>query len=324
MRIDAALAELRRDPAPQHRAQIALEAGRDAWRGSPGTEALLSELAEFGSGAPLGACPLLDSALADCAVAGDLLAGLFGAMLAVLRDHPLGHVPLRHQYAHGIAVLQLASAGRANLSLLCYEARGGQGATAAQTVCFVGGERHELCLAGAADVRFCEILREEPGRADLDCGLRRVSAGERLVFASARHTKIVETPRRRLVVLRLARDASRQVPAREYRLADGALVHVASGERAESRDEMAAAVLGAMGRSDAVPALAELARTGSAHLRWQALRQMLSLDSAAGFALLSEFASESEDPLAAPADALRSTLIERHPELARWSRPCPV
>ena len=61
---------------------------------------------------------------------------------------------------------------------------------------------------------------------------------------------------------------------------------------------------------------------GSDHFRWQALCQALALDTATGFETLAAIAGDTADALAAPAGALRASLIERHPSLARWSRPC--
>ena len=324
MRIDPVLAQLRRDPAPQLRAQAALEAIRDGWRAKPVVAKILAGLDAYGRGAPLGECAVLENTLADLEFAGEVLGALLEPLLAGLCAHPLGHVPLRHQHSAGLGVLQLAIAGRATLSLVIYEAQPAARRQDAQSVCFAGGERHELCMAGSAQVRLLEILREEPGRSDLDCVARTIGAGDRLVFAGARHTKLVDRPLGRLVILRLARSEVSPGPAREYRLADGALVHCASGDREESRTEMAIAVLGALRRRDAVPAIAAVACDGSDHLRWQALCQALALDTGAGFALLTGIAGDPADPLAVPAGALRATLIERHPELALWSRPCPV
>lgn len=324
MRIDPAIAELRRDPAPQQRAQAALERARDGWRVSPPIAALLAELRDYGAGAKFAACPVLARALGDFAFARDLVGRLMTALAAGVRAHPLGHVPLRHQYAQGLAVLQLAQAEGATLSLLCYEARAGA-VGLAETVCFAGGERHEVCLAGAAEARFFELLREEPQRAELACEARRIAPGDRHAFSGPRRTKIVDRPLGRMVMLRAARGDPAPAPAREYRIADGALVHCASGDRAESRDEMAAAVLGAMGRADAAPVLADIVRgPASAHLRWQALRQALALDTAIGVAVLTQVARDTADDLAPPAGALRASLLERHPALAEWSEPCPA
>lgn len=323
MRIDRALAELRRDPAPQLVAQAALEAARDAWRAEPAIATLFGELDRYGAGTILGDCPRLECALTDLNEARSVVGPLIARLVAGLASHPLAHAPLRHQYAQGLAVLQLAQAGRAALSLVCYEARPRSFEPAA-TVCFAGGERHELCMAGAAEARFFEVLREEPGRADLECEGRCLTAGDSLAFAGARHTKIVDRLQGRLVLLRLSRTEPEPQPAREYRIADGVLVHCATGDRAESRDEMAAAVLGAMGRRDAAPGLAGIAlAAGSSHLRWQMLCEALALDTAIGFAALTDIAADPADDLAPPAGALRASLVERHPQLARAAPRCP-
>lgn len=323
MRIDPVLAELRRDLAPQQRAQRRLEAIRDAWRDGPGAT-ILEELKRYGEGARLSDCPNLECAFSELARARELVDALCAPLLAGLARHPLGHVPLRHQYSPGLALLQLAAAGRAALSLLCYEASTAGAGRPTQTVCFTGGERSEICLAGAAEARIFEILREEPQRADIDCETIVLGAGDSLHFTGPRRAKIVDAPKGRLVVLRISRTEEQPESAREYRIANGELLHRASGDPAESRAEMAAAVLGAMGRTDALPALARLAGSGSEHLRWQAVRQALGLDSGAGFALLSEIATDPFDPLAAPAGALRASLIERHPEFAGGGDSCPA
>lgn len=313
MIVSPALARLRRDPAPQLAAQRAMEAARDAWLAEGEVAAVLAELARYGRGEPLAACPALAGTVTDFRRARAFADGFVARHLAGLRDHPFGHVTVRYQQSAGIAVLQLASSGQATLSLLTYTPAPGPEAT---TVCFTGGERHEICLAGAGDIRVLDILREEPGRAELAIDARRICAGDRLSLAGPHRTKRVDRPHGHLTVLRLARSAAEPVPAREYRIDDGTLVHVASGDRAESRDEMAAAVLGAMGRTDAVPAIAALTHAGSDHLRWQALCQTLALDTAAGFARLTALAEARGDSLHQPASALRAALIERHPQLA--------
>jgi hypothetical protein len=102
------------------------------------------------------------------------------------------------------------------------------------------------------------------------------------------------------------------------------LLHQAAGSPRDSRLELTAALLGRMGRSDAAPMLAAMAEERvSAHLRWQALRECLGLDSAAGFATLTLLAGRDDDPLAGPAAALRSQLLETYPQLAGIS-PCPA
>lgn len=320
MRIDPALAALRRDPAPQHLAQEALVACRDSWREGQLVARVLAELGAYGHEAALAECPAL-AALLDCRDhARAVLDGLFEPMSRALRAHPLGHVPLRHQYSSGIGVIQLATAGAATLSLVLYEHHPGR--PDARTVCFTSDERHELCLEGAAEGRVLTLLAQEHGGARLACASRRIVAGDRFAFTDGSQTKIVDRPTASLVILRLSRSKAIPGPAREFRIDTGALVHLASGDRAESRDEMAIAVLGAMGRSDALPLLAAVARQGTDHLRWQALCQALALDTAAGFALLGDLAGDPADTLAAPAGALRTSLIGRYPELANERTLC--
>lgn len=324
MRIDPVIAALRRDQAPQHRAQAALEKVRDGWRATARTGAVLAELEQYAAGVPLSENPVLDCLLGDSDEAREFVGALFAAFAQTLREHPLGHVPLRHQCGRGLAVLQLAAAGGAALSLIAYEGWPKR-ATAAATVCFAGGERHELCLAGTAEARFFEILSEGSRRAELACEVRRIAAGDALHVCGPRHARIIDCQRGCLVMLRLSRPDFAPLPAREFRISDGALVHSASGDRTESRDEMAAAVLGAMQRSDAAPVLAEIAQScASEHLRWQALCQALALDTAVGFAILTTIARDQADMLAGPARSLRKSLIVQHPALAEMGMPCPA
>jgi hypothetical protein len=88
---------------------------------------------------------------------------------------------------------------------------------------------------------------------------------------------------------------------------------------------MMLAVLGRMGRADAAPALAEMARDGCEHVRWQAVRECLALDTAEGFRTLAAIARDPADSLAAQAGTLRAQLLEAHPQLAILEeRPCPA
>jgi hypothetical protein len=126
------------------------------------------------------------------------------------------------------------------------------------------------------------------------------------------------------VLLKLQRLDGSGALSCEYALDDGRLVHQAAGTPRDSRLELTAALLGRMGRSDAAPLLAAMAEeAGSPHLRWQALRECLGLDSGTGFAALTAIARRSEDPLAVPAGALRAQLLEAYPQLAEVPA-CPA
>ena len=111
---------------------------------------------------------------------------------------------------------------------------------------------------------------------------------------------------------------------REYRLADGRLVHQAAGNPRDSRIELMMALLGRMDRADAAPLLAGIAQEqGSDALRWQALREALALDTLAGFQALTAIARSDDDALAPAAGTLRSQLVETYPQLA-GVEPCPA
>lgn len=323
MRIHPLVAGLRRDPAPQLCAQAALEDIRERWRKREETAAVLSDLARYGAGAEIADCPSLWRLLSDLSQARGLIDALVTAFARALRQHPLGHVPMRHHYGKGLAVLQLAEANGATLALYAYEVR--PSACAAQSVCFAGGDRHELCLAGAAQARVYRIAREGPDRAELSSEVRHIARGDCMESSGPRDTRILEALPGGVVLLRLSRPDAEPSPAREYRIDDGTLVHRASGDRRESRDEMAAAVLGAMRRADAAPVLAGMARAaGSEHLRWQALCHALALDTAAGFAALTGIAGDPADPVAPAARSLRATLVARHPVLSAEGARCPA
>ena len=123
-----------------------------------------------------------------------------------------------------------------------------------------------------------------------------------------------------IVSLRLQRRLPEAGPTREYALSDGVLVHQAAGTPQDSRTELMMALLGRMGRPDAAPVMAAIAREpGGMAVRWQALRECLSLDTAAGFAALCEVARGEEDELAPAAGALRSQLIESYPQLKEFA-----
>ena len=190
---------------------------------------------------------------------------------------------------------------------------------------FPDSEWDEIVLAGAADIALLEIRGERRDHAVIDSRCRTIGAGDRLSFAGAAKSRMVRRVHGRLLTLRLTRIAPRPRPTRQYDLATGRLVHRASGDRHESRDEMMMALLGRMRRKDAAPVLAALTRSGSDHLRWQALRECVALDSAAGFAALDRIATDPTDDLAPEAGALRARLVEAHPQLARWEPvPCPA
>lgn len=325
MHLHPQLRALRDDDAPQRAAQAALSAAMRAWREGPHGAALNEELAAFDKCGAVEDYPLLRA----CFVDGDetapvLVSGLVAAMANVLAIEPLGHVPMRHYTDGAVSTLLVASAGGTTLSLIAVDGRAHGQRPRPTAVSFADNECFEHVVAGSARGELIEIA---PAGADgvqliatelqLQAGtiMRRRSAVQALSFKSVAGV---------LVTLRMQRRPAVPQPTREYALADGRLLNQASGKARESRFELAAAVLGRMGRKDAAPLLAAMAQEqGNDSLRWQALRECLGLDTATGFAALCDLACDPADSLSGPAGALRAQLIERYPVLQEAAR-CPA
>ncbi|MBX7456795.1 hypothetical protein K3152_00900 [Qipengyuania sp. 1NDH17] len=320
MRIDPQLATLRGDPASQRAVQLRLEGIRDEWLAGEAAP-VRAALAEYGRGAKFAELEALRNLVEQQGEAHSFVDAMMRPMTAALAEAPLGQIPFRHQKSGHFSTLELMRSGRAGLTLITYEEFDQPSASAG----FASGDLHEVVLAGAADVRHLELLEENATHAAIDCTTRRVVASDTLRCTGPGETRLVERVHGRLVMLRIARTDENPKETRQYALDDGRLIHRASGSREESRREMAMALLGRMGRKDAAPVLAELAGEGSAHIRWQSLRECLALDSGAGFDALCRVAAGPADPLAVPAGALRAQLAEAYPQLLeRSAEACPA
>jgi hypothetical protein len=319
MRIDPAIAALQRDRAPQRQAQAAIVAACDAWRAVPAVEQVLAEFALYGDGAPLAECPAVHALFADAESAPRLVAALLAALCVTLEREPLSHPPFRHGYDRGSSTLLLARRGRAQLVLHGCE----PGLRRFDAASFSDGERHEAVLAG----RACARVARRPASLGL-LALQPITLepGVRLGLDLREESLQVLAIERRLVSLRLDRFAPNPEPSREYDLSSGVQLRQAAGDIRASRQETMLALLGRMRCARAAPVMAAIAREpGDPSLRWQALRECLALDTAAGLSALCALASTASDPLARPARALRAQLVDTHPELAAQPvLPCPV
>ena len=316
MRIDPAIRALQHDVASQARARRVHEAAKRAWQQSSNVRPVLADLQRFGAGHPLSACGALQGAIRDPAKAHAFAGSLMDALCAAMRREPLGQVPFRHQLSGGVCVVQIAQTGRATLSLVAHDGPALAMQAPARSVCFSDSERHEVYLAGSADARLYELVDDGGERARFTTIRRQLVTGETLTQSGYRQSKLVRRVNGALVTLRLGRAAASPAPSREFALADGTLLHRASAMREESRLEMAIALLGRMGRSDAAPHLAELSQRGGAHLRWQAVRHCLALDTAKGIAALDAMADDRDALLRAQAHSLRARLGRLHPAIA--------
>lgn len=319
MRIVPAIEAMRREPGLQRRAQADMIATGERWRDVPEVRPLLADLERFGAGAPLKACAVLANAFANAGRAIALAASLCREFTPALERRPMGQLPFRHGFDGAVSTLLLAHSGRAHLVLHAREPGEWHFATAG----FGDALRHEVVLAGHAEARF--VRRDDPA-GEFAIESLPLRPGTRVALDMARETLQVGRVERRLVTLRLHRFAAEPAPSREYRLADGTLMHQAAGDIRTSRHEMMLTVLGRMERPDAAPLMAAMAlEPGDSSLRWHALRECLALDTAVGFGGLSAIAEAERDSLAAPAGALRAQLVEAHPELAALAEArCPA
>jgi hypothetical protein len=322
MRIDPAIAALQADPWLQRRAQAKMIETAEAWRADPAAADAVADLDRFGAGAPLEGCLALEALFTDGEAAPALAASLCRSFAGALGEEPFGHPAMRHGFNGSASTLLLARSGRAQLIL---HAREPGGATF-ETVSFSDALRYEAVLAGEARARIVRpTLGPAASRRPFHQEALTLRAGTRLALDLGSEALQVLATTRRLVTLRLHRFAAEPGPSREYRLADGTLLHQAAGSIRTSRQEMMVALLGRMNVAQATPLMADMAlEEGDSSLRWQALRECLALDTAAGFRALSQLARRADDLLAAPAGALRAQLVEAHPQLLSLeTAPCP-
>lgn len=319
MRIAPAIAAMQRDAKLQRRAQARMIAAGGEWRGLPAVASVLTDLAGYGAGLPLTACPALAAVFREGDEATALASSVARHFAAELARNRFGQMPFRHSFDGRVSTLLLARSARAQLILRARE----PGAWDYATARFSDAERHDAILAGKGEGA---LVRRDPRRGGLGASRVALEGGVRHALDLACEALQVSRVSRRLVSLRLHRFAAAPEPSREYRLADGALVHQSAGDIRASRQEMMLALLGRMECVEAAPAMAAIARgPGDASLRWQALRECLALDTAAGFGALCRLARAERDPLAGAADALRARLLEAHPTLhALEGDRCPA
>jgi len=322
MLIREEIAALRGDDAPQRAAQGALLAATAAWRDRPDVAAVLAALRRYADGAALDECPAL-AALFGGEAANAFTHGLVVSMTAVLAEHPLGHIAMRYFTNGTTTTLLLGQAGDTTLSLVCIDGAGLARTPPPRSVSFTPMEATEHILAGSGKMTYHTrqpLVDGVPGQVRLLRAEKAVSKGTVLTRDGEAQAAQIASVSGRLVTLRLQRRAagagSKAAVMQEYELASGRLLHRATTSHSDSRRELMATLLGRMGRVDAAPVLAQMARgRGGETMRWQALRECLGLDTAAGFAALCAIAADVADPLAGPAAALRAQLTQAYPQL---------
>ncbi len=308
MRVDPALRSFARDRAAIAGAQGRLHAAKEQWRTRADVAAVLADCEAFASGACFAECSALDALLTGGA-APNFVHGWMEAMLGAWRNEPLAQVPFRHSVSRGMATIQLHRTGPVSLSLLVIESAPD---VLPKTISFTDCERHEVVLAGSGRaIAYRSRESAPPSGSPL-----LLAPGTRFDGHADLSRAIIalDAP---LVLLRVVRDPVHPEPTRQVEIATGRVLHRASASPAEGRAELAAALLGAMGRTDAARPLADYAcGKAGAGARWQALRNALALDTATGFAALCRIADRPDDPVVADAAALLGSLCTTYPQLA--------
>jgi len=309
------------DPSLLDRAQAHHDAAHAAWQAQPGTAAVLEAFAAFASGADLAVCGALAALFGEDGAGAHFAASLTTALLPAIAAERFGHVPLRHQATPASATLLLAQEAAATLTLVVIAGPALARMPAPRSAAFAPSEEHDLVLAGTGEGRLVERRADD----SLVQHPLRFAPGLALGRDVEREALLVDRVPGTMVLMRLSRRRAGVVPVREYELAGGRLIHQAASDPRESRMELAMALLGRMRRSDAAPTLAAIALEPGRgdSLRWQALRECLGLDTAAGFRALTTLARSDADPLAIPAGALRAQLVEQYPVLSELE-PCPA
>jgi hypothetical protein len=285
------------------------------WRALPHVAPVLTALERFGRGAELGACrPLAALFDGNGDAAAALVSELVRRGVEAIGAFPLGQLPLRHACRETMNTVLLAHAGTATLALAVYDGEALARHPAPRTAEFAPKQTWSRVLAGSG--RGDRILRDSSGTLHIEPVA--LESGDALYRNGTREAFQLQQVDGSLVVLRLQRLSSLHGPVRAFAMEDGAFRGQVALTAEYNRLEMAMAVLAGLGRQDAVPVLSRIVDgTGSAALRWEALRAILAIDTRAGLVLLGTVAAGEDRELAGPARDLHRSLIAQWPELER-------
>ncbi|MFU7527913.1 hypothetical protein [Qipengyuania sp. ASV99] len=274
----------------------------------------------FAGGQELAQLSALSSLMSDHTRAQAFVEQFSGEFFQALRQEPLGEVPLRHGSSVGFARLQIMQGltkkmGNAALSLCVYEPLSPSPAPLA--VQFSDCQTYEIVVAGAASGLFHRLERDDLGADALSSYTCQWRSGDMIAPQARREARQICAVDRSFLALQLSCTPTRAQPSCEYRITDGTLLRQTSGDKRASQHVLAMAVLGALDHCDAIGPMrayaADLEKDPDA--RWEAMRQVLALDTASGLALLSTLSVSGNDPLAKPAFELRDNLLKMHPAL---------
>jgi hypothetical protein len=250
------------------------------------------------------------------------LRGRIDAALDLLRADPFARPPLRPVGGGGDdpGSLILAERGAVRLSLQLWPFATLAPAPAPARAVFIPGRAalHILASGGAALHQHAVAVGagEEAGgftaKGAAPCRSRPprpLQQGETLRLDTARQAVTIAGARADVLLLELTVQPPSPLPIRTYDIANGGLVHVSASSRDSSFRQMALALLRHLGRTDAAPLFAVEAKDGDFAARWNAMRELVALDSAAARPLLEAMSADDPHPEVRRAAAATCSLI---------------
>lgn len=316
MHVHHAIAALRADPVLQRRTNAAMSRALSDWLRREPVALLQDCIARFAAGADLVSLPELAMLMHDHRAAKSFVDGILAAFIAEIRQEPLGEVPFRHSSSAGYSRLVLMRRAGVTLTLCAYEPL--KCAREPESAQFVDCERYEIVLNGRVRGVFHRLLKN----GEVEAEAREWGQGDTIHCQPGCESRQFIEVGQSVLLLQLTRAPAHPQPTLVYRLTDSALIQQSSGDKRASEQVMALGVLGALGRKEAITPMitfaTDLARDMDA--RWEAVRQVLALDSGYGLTLLADLSRRSDDPLAKPAGKLRQDLLKSYPALSQTQK----
>jgi HEAT repeats len=228
-----------------------------------------------------------------------------GAALALCAADPFAMPPLRMFSGGALGGLILAEVPPITCSLMIWTFN--QPAPRAPTVIFSPGHGlTRIVRSGGARIKRYAVSLD---RAEIGGGFRAASAapmvqigegpladGDLIRVDQQCESFNVTAGDGDLVMLQLFVHQRSRVPMREYDPATGRLIRAAAAGRATSFRQMGLAVLRAFGRTDAAPLFAAALADEDFAMRWQVMRELLALDTAAALPHLTAMAAQDPHP----------------------------
>ena len=314
MKVDEKIVALRGDRTLQHRSTQRMESARAQWLAGELPRLIEAEIGRLASSEAMEQLPHLRRLLGEFETASGFVEGFLASFVDGLRDEPLGLVPCSHSCQDGLTIVRLFSHGGVDLSLIAYANRR-EGDPPTSTI-FADRWVREIVIAGKGTALLHRLGQSSSGDCSISSRTIRLGPGSKLDLPDHCSSRQIVGAEAGLVVLQLSCTPDWPRPTREHCLADGRMLRQACGSKAVSQQEIALAVLGALKRKDAVPAMAALAVEGPPHLRWEAIRHTIALEPLAGVRTLTETAAREGDELALPAAQLRAQLFATCPQFA--------